>query len=222
MKRLDTYAGNFINDVCAKAIALSAETGESVGFEFNQVEIVCQPGSTQGDLLKQFEDGLAANAEAYRVKRAAYEASPEGIAEMARARAEHATKETKRAEAFANSDAAPSWRDEAGYKAGLEKNQDSYGGRCYSYAADWARIMQGMMRRGATVSDCADEASHYADTDGITGFMYGAAVSILAHCWEHGEELRLWHNLKTQIGTEGERANESGGVLNPALLSIGG
>ncbi|MDA8315367.1 MAG: hypothetical protein M0010_09365 [Actinomycetota bacterium] len=46
----------------------------------------------------------------------------------------------------------------------------------------------------------------------------GAAVSVLASCWVHGEELRRWHNLDTQIGTEGEKANASGGVLNPALL----
>jgi len=33
--------------------------------------------------------------------------------------------------------------------------------------------------------------------------------------------LRRWHNKENQIGTEGDKANESGGVLNPALLSIG-
>ena len=49
--------------------------------------------------------------------------------------------------------------------------------------------------------------------------MYGAAVFVLATCWEHGEELRRWHNVVTQIGTEGEEANKNGGVLNPALLS---
>jgi len=50
--------------------------------------------------------------------------------------------------------------------------------------------------------------------------MYGASVSVLAKCWEHGEQLRRWHNLKTQLGNEGEKANEKGGVLNPALLNI--
>ena len=52
--------------------------------------------------------------------------------------------------------------------------------------------------------------------------MYGAAVSTLVAVWEHGEALRRWHNLKTQIGNEGERANASGGVLNPALLTVEG
>jgi hypothetical protein len=44
---------------------------------------------------------------------------------------------------------------------------------------------------------------------------------MLAKCWLHGEALRRWHNKDTQIGTEGDRANERGGVLNPAMLSIG-
>lgn len=76
------------------------------------------------------------------------------------------------------------------------------------------------MEKGEKLEDVANECSNEADTEGITGFMYGAAVSVLASCWEHGEELRRWHNLKTQIRDEGEKANESGGVLNPALLNI--
>lgn len=77
------------------------------------------------------------------------------------------------------------------------------------------------MAAGATVIDCAKAASHEADVEAITGFMYGCAVSILAKAWKHGDELRRWHNLDTQIGTEGEAANASGGTLNPALLTIG-
>jgi len=53
------------------------------------------------------------------------------------------------------------------------------------------------------------------------GFMYGCAVSTLAKFWEFGEDLRRWSNLDMQIGHEGEKANADGGVLNPALISIG-
>jgi hypothetical protein len=67
----------------------------------------------------------------------------------------------------------------------------------------------------------ADRLSHEADTDGITGFMYGCAVQAIAHFWVHGEELRCWHNLKTQIHQEGEKANLSGTVLNPAVIVVG-
>ena len=56
--------------------------------------------------------------------------------------------------------------------------------------------------QGERLAAIASECSYLADS-GITGFMYGAAVSTLARVWIHGEALRLWHNLKTQIGDEG-------------------
>lgn len=99
-------------------------------------------------------------------------------------------------------------------------NTDPYGGACVRYAEDWAKLMQVEFAAGKKIVDCAKQTSHDADYDGITGFMYGCAVSMLSQCWKHGEALRLWHNLDSQIGDEGEKANESGGVLNPALLNI--
>lgn len=101
---------------------------------------------------------------------------------------------------------------------------DDYGGCVVFFAEHWANLMECAMANGKTLEQCADAASRRADDDlghwGITGFQYGIAVSILSQCWEHGEELRKWHNLKTQLKNEGEKANESGGVLNPALLNI--
>lgn len=92
-------------------------------------------------------------------------------------------------------------------------NSDPYGKAVIEYAERWANLMEERMGNDVSLlSSVAEEASHDADT-GITGFMYGAAVRVLAECWEHGEVLRRWHNLKTQIRDEGERANESGGVL---------
>lgn len=99
-------------------------------------------------------------------------------------------------------------------------NTDPYGARILSYAEDWARLMQVELANGKALKDCANDLSHLADYDGITGFMYGSAVLILSECWQHGEELRRWHNIATQLGNEGEKANESGGVLNPAILNI--
>lgn len=64
-----------------------------------------------------------------------------------------------------------------------------------------------------TIMENADHLSHEADTEGITGFMYGCAVNILSQCWEHGEELRKWHNKEYDY--EGE------GVVNPAILTVG-
>jgi len=111
--------------------------------------------------------------------------------------------------------------DEAGWQKFKDVNTDDYGGAVVTYAERWARLMQVEMANGKNLEDVAETTSFEADLEGITGFMYGCAVSILAACWKHGEQLRRWHNLKTQIGHEGEKANESGGVLNPALLSLG-
>ncbi len=101
-------------------------------------------------------------------------------------------------------------------------NQDEYGGAVVSYAKRWAEFMEAAMAAGESLEACAERTSHEADTEGITGFMYGAAVATLAQTWEHGEALRRWHNLRYQVKDEGERANREGGVLNPAVLVIDG
>jgi hypothetical protein len=103
----------------------------------------------------------------------------------------------------------------------LKNSKDAYSNRVVTYGEDWANLMEAHIAEGIPLENCADTDSHTADTDGITGFMYGCAVTALARFWIHGEALRKWHNLKTQLGHEGEKANESGGVLNPAILNVG-
>jgi hypothetical protein len=114
-------------------------------------------------------------------------------------------------------------------KAGLEteyaqyvakNSNDGYSRGVVDYGEKWAALMEARLEAGETIPQCAEVTSHTADTDGITGFMYGCAVSALAKFWEHGETLRRWHNKETQIGTEGDRANETGGTLNPALMTV--
>ena len=109
----------------------------------------------------------------------------------------------------------------------IDKN-DEYSARCVSFAHDWAIGMQRHIPPGADAEqitrsialNAANEASK-ADYDGITGFMYSAAVTMLSQCWLYGEDLRRWHNKEVQIGDEGDRANdEPGAVLNTALLTI--
>jgi hypothetical protein len=102
----------------------------------------------------------------------------------------------------------------------VEANQDSYGSACIKYAEKWAMLMQAKIKDGVSVASCAGETGSLADDEEITGFMYGCAVSMLSKCWKHGEELRRWHNKDVQLGTEGDTANESGAVLNPACLVI--
>jgi len=68
------------------------------------------------------------------------------------------------------------------------------------------------MNLGRSIAEIADKCSHEADTDGITGFMHGAAVSVLCACWVHGEQLKDWHN--------GKYGHKGDGVVNPAILTI--
>lgn len=120
---------------------------------------------------------------------------------------------------FKDDEAAALWAK------GVEHNQDPYGHpighACYAYASEWATRMEAEFAKGQTIAQVAKRTSaETADDEGITGFIYGMAVQILAAMWIHGEALRLWHNLDCQIGNEGEKANEKGTVLNPAILTI--
>lgn len=111
-------------------------------------------------------------------------------------------------------------KDAVKWQECMDINKDPYGSCCARYAKRWAELMEQRMAEGSKLEDIADKTSHKANTEGITGFMYGCAVGMLSEYWKYGEELRKWHNLKTQIQHEGEEANKTGGVLNPALLNI--
>lgn len=93
--------------------------------------------------------------------------------------------------------------DEAGWEEFKTVNSDGYGGAVVTYSERWARLMQVEMSQGKNLEDVANATSQEADLEGITSFMYGCSVSILSHCWKHGEQLRRWHNIKHQIGNEG-------------------
>lgn len=105
---------------------------------------------------------------------------------------------------------------------GKKNNTDGYGNAIFQYAERWANMMDAHIASGKVLTgDDIKAMSNLADTEGITGFMYGAAVSILSSVWIHGEQLRRWSNRDIQIKDEGDKANDTGGVLNPALLCIG-
>ncbi len=62
------------------------------------------------------------------------------------------------------------------------------------------------------LSDVWDMSSSLADIYGITGFMYGCAVSTLSSVWKYGKELRVKYNSKFNYNGEG--------VVNPAILTL--
>lgn len=94
----------------------------------------------------------------------------------------------------------------------VNANRDPYGSAVIRYAERWANMMEEEMEAGKSLIEIADSTSHKADTEGITGFMYGCAVDILSQVWEHGDELRRWHNK--EYGYSGD------GVVNPAIITI--
>jgi hypothetical protein len=99
---------------------------------------------------------------------------------------------------------------------GLQNNQDFYGRGVYDFAKRWAELLEKDIDETGNAEDAivlyAEQRSGEADTDGITGFMYGCAVAILANVWEYGEFLRKWHNKEYDYA--------GSGVVNPAILTI--
>lgn len=111
-------------------------------------------------------------------------------------------------------------KDEVQWKVYVDSNaKDPYGARCVSYAQDWANFMERLAKEDidkltdGAFMDLAEATAKACDTDGITGFMYGAAVQMLSECWFYGERLRRWHNKE-------EGAPNAEGVINPAILNL--
>lgn len=98
--------------------------------------------------------------------------------------------------------------------------KDGYSKGVVDFGERWADLMEADIAAGKTVAQSAPEASSQADTDGITGFMYGAAVSALSHFWEHGDALRAWHNREYLPEDKAAEADKTGGVVNPAIVTI--
>lgn len=91
-------------------------------------------------------------------------------------------------------------------------SHNDYSKAVVDYAKRWAELMETEISKGNKLVDIADRTSREADTDGITGFMYGCAVNVLSQMWERGEELCKWHNK--EYGYDGD------GIVNPAILTV--
>lgn len=103
-------------------------------------------------------------------------------------------------------------KDEKAYTDWKENNTDAYGAAIFRYAENWANLMEKEISEGGALESIAERTSHEADTEGVTGYMYGAAVNILALCWYRGEPLRQWHNKEYKY--------DGSGVVNPAVLTV--
>ena len=237
MRKLDTSIGNEITSTIKSAIANAKANGDECAFEFNGVTVVVS-GTTDPDLIyRDWSRGMSGYlgdnptvgpcpkpqlSEAEKESDSKVEAENEERRRIQNQKYEKKQREKELVLQGMLVNAGPMELSDAEcWQKCVNANNDGYGSCCVRYAEKWARLMQVRIASGETVAECAEELSHIADDEGITGFMYGASVSMLAKCWKHGEELRRWHNKETQIGSEGDTANDNGGVLNPALLSIG-
>lgn len=94
----------------------------------------------------------------------------------------------------------------------VAKNQDPYG-----HAAIEAVVAAGkQLDAGAT----PEQSIKPWDQIDLTGYLAGCAAGMIAHYHPRGDEFRRWWNLRYQVRDEGAKANESGGILNPAILHL--
>lgn len=227
-------AGSSIDSAIREAILIAPE-GERLSLEFNGVTVQVRQDSNPDLIYRDWSRALSGYIDgpvgpypalSLTAEEEQHDAEVEAENEARREQQrqdyrDSQEKKRREAELALQSDAGFQSSDEEGWKEFVAINSgDGYSAACVSYAERWARLMQVGMAEGATLEDCAEDASRLADLEGITGFMYGCAVMTLAKYWKHGDQLRRWHNLRTQCGDEGEQANETGATLNPALLSI--
>jgi hypothetical protein len=210
----ETMAGDTIERTAKEMVAYAHKLNQSVSTDFNGINLVAWPRCNSAENIC-----VCYWSETNR-RHERYINSPEYKEKCLQAEEAQKIRDALLKGALAVSPEKMTLRDEDGWQKTVAANTDGYGGAVIRYAELWARLMEGRISTGDTVEGCAEAASRIADNEGITGFMYGCAVSILSQVWIHGEDLRRWHNIKTQIKNEGENANESGGVLNPALLCI--
>ena len=97
-------------------------------------------------------------------------------------------------------------------------NNDPYGKACVDVARRVMEILDDGKPFDTHKIIC--QADEETKVGGITGFMAGCVAQIVSKCHEREEEFRLQWNGDKQIGNEGDKANKSGVVLNPALLNV--
>jgi len=231
---IDVSAGSNITSTITEAITLTRALDADIQFDFNGITVTVNQDSNPDLIYRDWNRALSGYIKNKVGPNPATVLTTDEILSDAKIEAKN---ERERQERHTESDRKATIKrnaiegqligasgieliDEIAWQESKNKNSDAYGGAVITYAERWARLMQIELAAGKTIEEIANSTSQDADLEGITGFMYGCAVALLSKCWKHGEQLRRWHNLKTQIGKEGEKANEKGTVLNPALLSI--
>lgn len=205
MEILEVLPGSEIHTVIADAIRRAEKIGDQCQFDFNGVTIIVDSDSDPelihrdwcralyGYLGKSPSVGpfpsVQLSSEEIERDREVEERNQKRREDR---QAEYA-KEQRQKELVLNSELLAAGRleirDQESWNKVVKVNTSPYGKRTVTFAEQWGRLMQVRIAKGETVAECADECSHMADTDGITGFMYGAAKAILVKCWKYGDGL---------------------------------
>lgn len=219
------FWGSDIHKVTEDAKKIATDEGTVVEFEFNEVTCLVTKDTNTDHL---YRDYVNAHLMGWKVIGLNYlpEYSEETSAELAKRIKEREEKRRMEAKIQEEKDNEEKeiflkktkymtieLRDEEKWNKVKEVNKSDYGKATVDYAEGWALLMQVELTKGKRLKDIANQTSYELGFMGITGFMYGCAVSILAECWKHGEELRQWHNA--EYGQP-----DAKGTINPALLTI--
>lgn len=103
------------------------------------------------------------------------------------------------------------------WEANKPTPEDKYSVEIVRYAERWADMMEQAMEMAildeASFAHVAQSTSRAADTNGISGAMYGFAVGLLRQHWQHGARLNRWHNAKYGVSSDE-------GTVNPAIITV--
>jgi hypothetical protein len=217
---IDALAGGHITqEIIPSMVGLSGRLNHPVIAELNWVNLLVLPCDTVEQAIENYRTAETELQKEYERKRQEYEASPEYAEAQAKAKAEAARINAIKAGILERAPESLTLKDSATWDHFVSVNSsDPYGKGIIDFASLWARMMESEINNGKLFAEAAKECSYLADTSGITGYMYGAAVSVLSQCWIHGDDLRAWHNK--DYGKQGAEATESGAVINPAVLTI--
>lgn len=222
---LDSFPGNTFDGVSMKAKSIAIEKEVVVEFDFNEVKCLV---SNNTDLKLLWRDYCNAHLMEWKevgpycvksysstTKKVLDQRTKEQEEKQRLASIEYKKKDDLQRKQFEEKvkGLEMEFANKEDWDLGVSKNKDPYGTCVYEYAEGWAKLMQREILDGNKLEDVAEKTSHEIGFLGITGYMYGAAVSILSHCWLYGERLRKWHNKVYH--------HEGDGVVNPAILTIG-
>jgi hypothetical protein len=228
IKRVERFFGH-INTAISNCIAQAKVENVTVEFEFNGVTVQVNGDSNPKLIYRDWLRGLYGytkhkkvwpypklNLSAHELARDERVWKRDQIRSAIRKAKYQAKERAKKVKTEANlAICPPMTRDEAKWQQGVAAQKgDDCGLAVFRYAETWARLMEGEIAKGKSLRDVAQAASQEADIEGISGYMYGAAVSVLANCWAHGEDLRRWHNKSYGVDEDKK------GVVNPAVLKV--